>query len=138
MKDTILAISGRPGLFRLLAQGRGNLIVETLDAKRLRFAVGQRDRVTSLGDVSMFSDEEDVPLTQVLQNIADKHANAPLPFTHKSATEAQLLEVMEEGLPNYDRDRVHLKDMRKLVQWYNILAQEGVTDFVEKDKETDK
>ena len=68
MKDTILSISGRPGLFRLVAQGHGNLIVENILDKK-RSAAGGRDRVTSLNDVSMYTDEDDVALTQVFDNI---------------------------------------------------------------------
>ncbi len=136
MKETILAISGRPGLFRLVGQGNRNLIVETLDAERKRMPAGQRDRVTSLGDVSMYSDDDDVPLMQVFQNLFDALEGKAVDLKLKTATNDQLSEVMAKALPNYDRDRVHYSDIRKLIQWYNILVREGLTDFVSKDEES--
>ena len=69
MQDPILSISGKPGLFRLVSQGRNMLIVESLDSEKKRFPVGARDRVTSLNDISMYTDDEDVPLMQVFQNL---------------------------------------------------------------------
>lgn len=134
MKDIILAIAGRPGLCRLIKQGRGNLIVETIDAAKKRFSVGARDRVTSLNDVSMYSDEDDVALMQVFQNIYDKHKGVA-PLSHKTAKENELEAFMAEALPTYDRDRVHLSDIKKLIQWYNILAEAGYTEFVVAEQE---
>lgn len=129
MKDTILAISGRPGLFRLVAQGRGNLIVETIDETKKRLSVGQRDRVTSLNDVSMYSDDDDVSLMKIFATISEKYQGQPSTLAHNKATDAELRKFMEEALPTYDRDRVHVSDMRKLLQWYNILAKNGYKDF---------
>lgn len=133
MKDTLLAIAGRPGLCRLLKQGRGNLIVETIDADKKRFSVGARDRVTSLNDVSMYSDDGDVALMEVFQNIVDKYKGV-VPMSHKTAKESELETFMAEALPTYDRDRVHVSDIRKLLQWYNILATAGYTEFAEKEE----
>ncbi|MBR1733430.1 MAG: DUF5606 domain-containing protein [Alloprevotella sp.] len=129
MKETILAIAGRPGLFRLLAQGRNNLIVETIDDQKKRIPAGARDRVTSLNDVSMYTDEEDVRLMQVFQNLSQIHGGKPVALSHKTATDAELEAFMAEALPKYDRDRVRHSDMRKLLQWYNILVTNGYTDF---------
>jgi len=134
MKDTILSISGRPGLFRLVAQGRGNLIVETIDESKRRFPAGSRDRVTSLNDVSMYTDDDDVALMQVFQNISDKHEGKPVDLKLNSATNKELSDFMAEALPNYDRDRVHFSDIRKLIQWYNLLARDGYTEFVEQEE----
>lgn len=135
MKDTILAIAGRPGLYRLLARGRGNLIVESLDAEKKRFPAGSRDRVTSLNDVSMYTAEADVALMQVFQNIYDKHHGAA-PLNHKNAEPEDLTAFMADVLPDYDRDRVHLSDIRKLVQWYNTLIAAGYTQFVDEESES--
>lgn len=135
MKDTILAISGRPGLFRLVAQGRGNIIVENIDESKKRFAVGQRERVTSLNDISMYSDDDDVNLMKIFATICEKNGAKPSPLAHNKATDAELRKFMEEALPNYDRDRVRVSDMRKLLQWYNILAANGITDFVSEKTE---
>lgn len=135
MKDTILSISGKPGLYKLVSNGRGNLIVETIDATKKRVAAGVRDRITALNDVSMYSTEDDVELFQVFQNLADKHNGAPIELNHKQASEEQLRAMMSDALPNYDEDRVRISDMRKLLQWYNILASNGYSQFVEAGEE---
>lgn len=131
MQDTILAIAGKPGLYKLVARGNGNLIVERLDETRRRMPVGARDRVTSLGDVSMYTEADDVALMQVLQNICDALDGKETEFTHKTATDAQLQDFMDNiALPAWDRDRVYVSDIRKLVQWYNLLIKAGYQRFV--------
>lgn len=130
MQETLLAIAGKPGLYKLVARGNGNLIVEALDDTHRRMPAGARDRVTSLSDVSMYTEADDVSLMLVLQNISDALNGAPTDFSHKTATEAQLTDFMDNiALPAWDRDRVHLSDIRKLVQWYNILAKAGYKEF---------
>lgn len=131
MQDTILAISGKPGLYRLVSQGRGMLIVETVDAAKKRLPAGARDRVTSLNDVSMYTNAEDKPLMEIFQAIADKEGGKRTAIDHKKATPAELADFMAAVLPDYDRDRVHVSDIRKLIQWYNILINGGYTSFVE-------
>lgn len=107
------------------------LIVEAIDDTRRRMPAGARDRVTSLNDVSMYTNGDDVPLMQVFASIKAKYNAAPVDFDYKKATSEQLADFMGAVLPDYDRDRVHLSDIRKLIQWYNILATNGVTDFEE-------
>ena len=131
MQDIILAISGKPGLYKLVSRGNRTLIVETLDAQHRRFPAGMHDRVTSLGDVSMYTDSDDVNLMQVIQNLYDA-LQGKTEVSHKEANEDTLHEIMDKALPNWDRDRVHFSDIRKLVQWYNILIEAGYTTFVEK------
>lgn len=140
MQETILAISGKPGLYRLVAQGRGTLIVETIDATKKRITAGARDRVTSLNDVSMYTIEDDKPLMDILQTISDKEGGKATAIDYKKADKTELAEFMASVLPNYDRDRVHDSDIRKLIQWYNILANGGYTTFVteEEKAETEK
>lgn len=131
MQETILAISGKAGLFRLVGRGNNTLIVETIDATPRRTTAGARDRVTSLGDVTMYTEADDVPLMQVFQNISNALNGAPTSFGYKTASEAELAKFMDEvALPAWDRDRVRVSDIRKLVQWYNILAQAGYKDYV--------
>lgn len=129
MKDTILSISGRPGLFRLVSRGNGNIIVETIDTEKKRFAVGQRDRVTSLNDITMYSDDDNVELMKVFKNICDQYEGKTVDMNHKTATKEELDKFMADALPSYDRDRVHASDVRKLLQWYNILVANGYSDF---------
>ena len=128
MQDIILAISGKPGLYKLVSRGNRTLIVETLDNAHRRFPAGMQDRVTSLGDVSMYTDSEDVNLMQVFQNLYNAEQGATQ-VSHKEASESQLIEIMDKALPNRDRDRVHFSDIRKLIQWYNILVGAGYTVF---------
>lgn len=137
MQDTILSISGKPGLVRLVSQGRGSLIVETIDSNKKRFPVGVRDRVTSLNDVSMYTDEADVPLMEVFEAIRVKENGAPVAIDLKKAKEEELRDFMAAVLPNYDRDRVYLTDIKKLIQWYNILVDNGYDQFAEPAKDDD-
>lgn len=130
MQDTILAITGKPGLFKLVSHGRGSLIVECIDDSKKRFTVGVRDRVTSLGDISMYTDDEDVALMEVLQAAYDKYEGKPIDIALKTADNKQLAEIMGKVLPNYDRDRVYPSDMKKLIQWYNLLVKNGYQQFV--------
>ncbi|MDO5075616.1 MAG: DUF5606 domain-containing protein [Bacteroidales bacterium] len=130
MQETILAISGKPGLYRLVARGNGNLIVETIDSTRRRLPVGARDRVTSLGDVTMYTEAGDEPLMKVFQNISDALQGKATSFTHKTASVDELEKFMSDiALPAWDSDRVHTSDIRKLVQWYNLLIEGGITQF---------
>lgn len=138
MKETILSISGRPGLFRLVSSGRGNLIVETIDDAKKRLPAGARDRVTSLNDVSMYTDDDDAPLMDVFQNIANANEGKAVDINVKTASSKELADFMATALPNYDRDRVHQSDIKKLIQWYNILVNNGYTDFVESEAEEEE
>lgn len=135
MLRTILSIAGKPGLYRLLSQGRNMLIVETLDATKKRVPVYASDKVTSLGDISMYTDEEDVPLSQVLSSLKTKENGAVVSFDYKKASVAELQEFFAQVLPNFDRDRVYASDIKKLIQWYNILINAGVTEFEETSTE---
>ncbi len=135
MKDTILAISGKPGLYRLVSQGRGMLIVETVDAAHRRVPAGARDRVTSLNDVSMYTTEDDKPLMEIFQAIADKEGGKTTSIDYRKASKEELADFMASVLPDYDRDRVHFSDIKKLIQWYNLLIEGGYTSFAEEDED---
>ena len=87
------------------------------------------DRVTSLGDIAMYTDADEVPLWEVLDSVSKKEEGKPSSFNYKKAPAAELHDYFAEVLPNYDRDRVHDSDIKKLLQWYNILAKYGITDF---------
>ena len=138
MLSKILTISGKPGLYRLLSNGRGMLIVESLDATHKRLPVYATDKVVSLGDIAMYTDSEEVPLWQVLENVKTRSEGKPLDINYKQATNDELATFFGEVLPNYDRDRVYMTHVRKLIQWYNILIGEGFTDFKPLENETIK
>lgn len=127
--ETILSIAGKPGLFRLVSRGKMNLIVETLDETRRRLPAFATDRVTSLADIAMFTDSEDIPLWKVLKNVGEKEQSAPCSINYKKVPGKELREYFAEVLPEYDRDRVHDSDIKKLLQWYDILVKNGYTDF---------
>ena len=137
MLETILAISGKPGLYRLVNRGNRSLIVETLDAQKKRMPAFGTDKIISLADIAMYTDEEEVPLRQVLKNIYDMEGGKATALDYRKATTAELADFMAKALPNYDRDHVYPSDMKKLVQWYNILVENGVTDFEEKQQEAE-
>ena len=131
MLETILAISGKPGLYRLVNRGNRSLIVETLDAQKKRMPAFGTDKIISLADIAMYTDEEEVPLRQVLKNIYDMEGGKAAALDYRKASNQELADFMAKALPNYDRDHVYPSDMKKLVQWYNILVENGITDFEE-------
>lgn len=127
--ETILAISGKPGLYRMVSRGNKNLIVESLDDKRRRMPAFATDRITSLSDIAMFTDDEDVALWKVLAAVGAKEENKVSSLDYRKCSAAELHKYFASVLPNYDRDRVHDSDIKKLIQWYNILIENGITDF---------
>ena len=136
MLETILAISGKPGLYRLVSHGNRSLVVESMDAAKKRMPVFGTDKVISLADIAMYTDAEEVPLRQVLNAVKEKEQGAASAFPYKKASEDELSAYLAEVLPNFDRDRVYPSDVKKLIQWYNILVENGVTDFDEALQET--
>jgi len=131
MKQTILAISGKPGLYKLVSRGNNNLIVEALDATHRRQPAFGTDRITSLADIAMFTDEDDVPLMNVLDSLKTLEDGKKASLDAKKASSEELREYFAKVLPNFDRERVHTSDIKKLLQWYNILVENGITDFKE-------
>ena len=133
--ETILSIAGKPGLYKLVSRGKATLIVETIDEKHLRMPAFATDRVTSLGDIAMYTDDEEVPLRQVFNSIKEKEQGGKASVDFRKANSAELGEFMAAVLPTYDRERVHISDIKKLIQWYDLLVENGVTDFSEEQPE---
>ena len=127
--ETILSIAGKPGLYRLVSRGKMNLIVETIDDARRRVPAFASDRVTSLADIAMYTDSEDMPLWKVLKNLGEKEQHKECSLNYRKFSAKELRYYFGEVLPEYDRDRVHDSDIKKLIQWYNILVKNGYTDF---------
>lgn len=136
MLETILAIAGKPGLYKLVSRGNRSLIVETLDANHKRMPAFGTDQIISLDQIAMYTDNEEVPLRQVFKNIYELEGGKATSLNYKKASKAELAEFMAKALPNYDRDRVYPADMKKLAQWYNILIENGITNFDEALQET--
>ena len=131
MLKTILSISGKPGLYKLISQGKNMLIVETIDATKKRFPAYGNEKIISLADIAMYTNDSEVPLRDVLRSIKEKENAAIASIDVKKATSEQLREYLAEILPDFDRDRVYTNDIKKLILWYNILVSNGITDFGE-------
>lgn len=129
--ETIISIAGKPGLYRLVSRGKQNLIVEAIDATHRRMPAFATDRVTSLGDIAMYTDADDIALWEVLTKVGEKEGSKVASINYKKCSSKELRDYFAEVLPNYDRDRVHDSDIRKLLQWYDILVKNGYTDFKE-------
>ena len=127
MLKTILSISGKPGLFKLVSQGKNMLIVESLVDKK-RVPAYAKDKVISLGDIAIYTDETEVPLHEVLTSVKNKQ-NGHLVSVKPAAKPEELRAFMAEVLPDFDRERVYPSDIKKLISWYNILINAGITDF---------
>lgn len=130
MLKTILSISGRPGLFRLVSHGKNMLIVESLADKK-RFPAYGNEKIVSLGDIAIYTEEDDVPLSEVLTAMKKKENGAVVALDLKKVSTDNLFAYLAEILPDFDRDRVHASDVKKLISWYNILVNSGMTDFEE-------
>ena len=130
MLKTILSIAGKPGLYKLISSGKNMLIVETVDAAKKRIPAYGQDKVISLADIAMYTDAEEVPLSKVLESVKNKENGAVASIDYKKVSANELHAYFAEILPNYDRDRVHASDIKKLLSWYNILVSNGITDFV--------
>lgn len=125
LKD-ILAISGQPGLFKYIAQSRGGVIVESLlDGKRMN--VSASARVSALSEISMFTENDDIPLAEVFTKMYALTGGKQA-LSAKEAP-AKLQAFFAEVLPEYDRERVHASDIKKAVAWFNILVEAGFTEF---------
>ena len=138
MVQTILSISGKPGLYKLVSRGKANLIVESIDQQHKRMPVFASDRVTSLGDIAIYTDSEDMPLMKVFANLLKVEEGKPASINYKKCKSAELREYFATILPDYDRDRVHDSDIKKLLQWYNLLVNNGITDFEEPEAEEEE
>lgn len=127
MLKTILSISGRPGLYKLVNRGKGMLIVEEISTGK-RTPAYARDKVISLGDISIYTEEGDTPLGLVLDTVKEKNEGKAVDIK-AIGNDADLREYFAEILPEYDRERVYTTDIKKLLSWYNLLVAAGITDF---------
>ena len=137
MLQNILAITGKPGLYKLVSRGNNMLIVESLvDGNRM--PTYARDKIVALSDISMFTEADDVKLSEVLTNAGKKEGLKVVAMDPKKAQNAELQAWFDEVLPNWDRDRVYPSDIRKLIQWYNILINAGITDFSDEEPQEEE
>lgn len=129
----ILAISGKPGLYRMLSQTKSGFIVESLiDGKR--FPVFSHERVSTLGEISIFTTkDEDLQLKEVFRKFFDKTQGQPVP--DPSSDGQNIKNFFAEAIPEYDPERVYVSDMKKALAWFNLLLEKGLMEFTEEEAE---
>lgn len=128
----ILAISGQPDLYRYIAQSRNGVIVESLTGEK-RMNVPASSRVSALSEISMFTEGEDMPLAAVFTAMYE-HTGGKQALSHKESPE-RLKAFFAEVVPDYDRERVHVSDIKKAIAWFNLLVAAGFTEFKLPDEE---
>ncbi len=132
MLKGILAVSGQGGLFKIVSQAKNSIIVESLiDGKRM--PAYATSRISALEDISIFTEDGDVKLYDVFKNISEKEDGGQA-ISHKASSN-DLKNYFEEILPDYDKDRVYVSDMKKVIQWYNLLQEKEVLNFSEEATE---
>lgn len=129
MLKEILSITGRPGLFKIISQGKGILVVEELGSGK-RFPAHARDKVVSLGNIAMYTESGDTPLGEILDKVYAKYDGKKIDVKELVASKG-LRPAFEAIVEDYDRDRVYENDIKKLFTWYNILIDNGFTKFAE-------
>lgn len=131
----ILSISGKPGLFNLIAQTSNGLVVESfLDGKKS--TAFSHEKISTLEEISIYTDDEDTPLRDVLKSIFEKLGGKPA-LSSKSSSE-ELKAFFSEVLPNYDKENVYVSDIKKVINWYNLLQQKEMLDFTEEEVKEEK
>ena len=130
---SILVISGKPDLSELVSQTKGGAIVKNLVTGQ-KYPVFKNDRISSLGEIRIFTDNDERPLEDVMQAIFKHLDGKATAFDPKKADGKELFALLEAVLPDYDRDRVHASDAKKLFAWYNILLNAGKITLDEEEK----
>ncbi|MBJ6368900.1 DUF5606 family protein [Snuella sedimenti] len=131
--DTVLSISGKPGLYKLITQTRGGFVAESLiDNKRI--SVNAQQNVSVLSEIAIYTLTEEVPLKQVFLNIKNKE-NGALASVGPKDSKDKLEEYFFDVLPDYDEDRVYASDIKKVIQWYNLLQKHNMLDQLEDNDE---
>lgn len=132
MKD-ILAIAGQPGLYKIVSKGSKNLIVESLSSGK-RIPAHSTNKIIALEDIAIFTTDGEVQLKEVLKLISEKE-DGKASIDHKSSGNV-LKKYFSEVLPNFDEDRVYVSDIKKVIQWYNILQEKDMLSFEDEEDST--
>lgn len=127
--EKVLSISGKPGLYKLIAQTRGGFVAESLIDKK-RISVGLQNNVSVLSEIAIYSLTEEVPLAEVLKKIKDKEGGEQTSIKAKDSKDT-LEEYFFDILPDYDEDRVYASDIKKVIQWYNLLQKHDMLGLLE-------
>ena len=133
MLKEILSISGKPGLYKLVSQAKGMFVVESLVTGK-RMPAYTNDKIISLGDISIYTESEDRPLSEVFETIKQKESGKAIEIS-KGASAEEYRKYVETVIHDYDRERVYPNDIKRIVDWYNIVVNAGITEFVENAEE---
>lgn len=131
----ILSISGKPGLYKMISQTKTGMLVESMNDQK-RFPVFAHEKISSLEEISIFTETDDIPLKEVFQKINTMMEGDKAP-SHKSPAN-ELKDFFEDVVEDYDKERVYVSDIKKVIQWYNILLEKELLDFTEEEKETEE
>ena len=134
--EKILSVAGKPGLYKLITQTRTGFVAESL-LDRKRITVSLRSSVSVLSEIAIYTLEEEVPLRDVFKKIQEKENGGKTSIGHKEE-KIKLEEYFFEVLPDYDEDRVYVSDIKKVIQWYNILTENKITDFSTEEVESEE
>lgn len=131
----ILAIAGKPGLYKMLAQTKNGLVVEGIPEGK-KFTAFSHERISTLEEISIYTEGEDKPLKEILKAIYDKQDGAAA-ISHKASGE-ELKTFFEEAVPDYDKENVYVSDIKKVINWYNSLHELNLLDFTEEEEKKEE
>ena len=134
--DKILSISGKPGLYKIITQTRGGFVAESLIDKK-KVSVNMHSNVSVLSEIAIYTLTEEVPLRDVFKKIKEKENGKPTSINHKDSKDV-LEEYFFDVLPDYDEDRVYASDIKKIVQWYNLLQAQNLLNNLEDNSNVSK
>lgn len=137
MLKKILSVSGKPGLYQMVSQGKNMLIIESLTDKK-RIPAYARDKVISLGDIAIYTNEKEVPLYEILSSVKQKENGQKVSIELSKASPDELRAYLAELLPDFDRERVYPTDIKRLLTWYNLLLEAGITEYEPQEEKQEK
>jgi len=128
----ILSIAGKPGLYKMISHTKNGMLVESMDGLK-RFPVFTHEKISSLEEISIFTETDDIPLKDIFKKI-NELMEGDKALSHKSSPD-ELKDFFDDAVPDYDKERVYVSDIKKVIQWYNILHEKDMLDFTEEEDE---
>ena len=128
----ILSIGGKPGLYKMISHTKTGMVVESMDGEK-RFPVFAHEKISSLEEISIFTETDDIPLKDVFKKVHEL-LEGEKAISHKSSAD-ELKDFFDDAIPDYDKDRVYVSDIKKVIQWYNILHEKELLDFTVEESE---
>ena len=124
--DKVLSISGKPGLYELISRSKGGFIVKSMESGK-KTAVSMRHNINVLGEIAIYTYDDEIPLYKVFNNIAEKESKGKT--IDPKSTSNELKSYFQDVLPEYDEERVYVSNIKKVLQWYNSLIDLGISEF---------